>query len=125
LVSVIQFLSRRWFLLALALVLAISFSFATVLSPVVTHAPRKPLVAAVLFLMALPLDIRTMWRALSRPGAALLATGVNFLVVPLLAWAAAPLLPAELGAGLLIISAIPCTLASAAVWSRRAGGNDA
>ena len=37
----------------------------------------------------------------------------------------APLLRGDLAVGLLVAAAAPCTLASAAVWTRRAGGNDA
>jgi sodium/bile acid cotransporter 7 len=43
----------------------------------------------------------------------------------LAAWLVAGLLPPPLDLGLMVTAAIPCTLASAAVWTRRAGGNDA
>jgi solute carrier family 10 (sodium/bile acid cotransporter), member 7 len=34
-------------------------------------------------------------------------------------------LPPELAIGVIVATAVPCTLATAAVWTRRAGGNDA
>jgi sodium/bile acid cotransporter 7 len=73
----------------------------------------------------LPLETSAMWRALRKPGPALLAVCLNFGLLPLLAWAASPLLSGDLGIGLVVMAAAPCTLASAAVWTRRAGGNDA
>jgi len=123
----LAFLARRWFLLALVAVLTVGFGFSESLSEPVERAPRHGLVAAVLFVMALPLDIGAMWRAFSRPGPVLLAVAVNFGLVPPLAWLVhqTGLLAADLSTGLLIMSAIPCTMASAAVWTRRAGGNDA
>ena len=120
-----QFFARRWFLIVLVVVLSAGFGGHAYLDPVAEHAPKNLIVAAVLFFMSLPLDARAMWRALSRPWPALLATGVNLIVVPLLAWAVSPLLPEVLGTGLIIMATIPCTLASAAVWTRRADGNDA
>lgn len=41
-----------------------------------------------------------------------------------MAWPLSKLLGGEMGAGLIVLSATPCTLASASVWTRRAGGND-
>jgi sodium/bile acid cotransporter 7 len=45
--------------------------------------------------------------------------------LPLAAWGLSFTLRADTAAGLLVAAATPCTLASAAVWTRRAGGNDA
>jgi len=87
--------------------------------------PRNALIAAVLLAMALPLRIDTMWATLRRPGPALLAVAINLVLVPLLAYAASRLLIDELAVGMIIAAAVPCTLASAAVWTRLAGGNDA
>jgi sodium/bile acid cotransporter 7 len=120
-----QFLARRWFLLVLVAVLSLGFGGHHWLQAPAQFAPKNAIVALVLFFMSLPLDARAMWRALRHPGPAILATGLNMIVVPLLAWLISPLLVPELGIGLLIMAAIPCTLASAAVWTRRAGGNDA
>jgi sodium/bile acid cotransporter 7 len=55
---------------------------------------------------------------------------MNSVAMPLLTWLIVAtvgwqLLGRELALGLLAAVAVPCTLASAAVWTRRAGGNDA
>jgi sodium/bile acid cotransporter 7 len=87
------------------------------------------IVGAVMFLMALALDIRAMWRVVRDPLAPLLAIGMNSVLLPLLAWALVwllrPLLTSDLAAGLIVAAAVPCTLASAAMWTRRSGGNEA
>lgn len=83
------------------------------------------LVFAVMLLMSVSLETRAMWRSMRRPGPALLATAISFVVVPILALAGGVLLSAELAAGLLVVGATPCTLASATVWTARARGNEA
>ncbi|MCE9554362.1 MAG: bile acid:sodium symporter [Planctomycetes bacterium] len=119
------FVARQWFLIALVIVLAIGFTAWQSLSPWAERFPEKVVVALVLFLMSWSLDSQAVWRAMSRPAAASLGIAVNFIVVPLLAWSVAHWLPTSLGSGLCLTAALPCTLASAAVWTRRAGGNDA
>lgn len=122
-----RFFRRRWFLLALGLALFAGFRYPTTLEPLAEWAPRNWIVALVMFTMAFPLDASSMWRAVRHPKATLLAIGLNFGVLPLLAWASTlnPLLNGQLAYGMLIAGAVPSTVASAAVWTRRAGGNDA
>ena len=123
------FLARQWFLIGLAVVLALGFTCWPTLIVWAKWFPEKLVVASVLFLMSWSLDSHAMWRAISRPAAAALGIAVNFIVVPLLAlavtWTIAHWLPEPLSRGLCLAAALPCTLASAAVWTRRAGGNDA
>lgn len=121
-----NFLQKRWFLLALIVTLLVGCVFAPLLQPLAElGALRNAVVAMVLFLMALPLEARTMWTCLRRPLAPLLACGVNLGLLPLFAWVIAAPLPTEMRLGLYVAAATPCTLASASVWTRRAGGNDA
>jgi sodium/bile acid cotransporter 7 len=120
-----SFLIRQWFLVALAAVLVVGFSASDALSGFANDFPVKVQVAAVLFLMSWTLNASAIWRAVRYPGAAILGIAVNFLVLPLLAWAAKYSLIAPLDDGLVLAAAVPCTMASAAVWTRRAGGNDA
>jgi sodium/bile acid cotransporter 7 len=134
--DVILFLKRRWFLIALAAVLAIGMGFAPWLQPL-SKLPglRHLIVALVLFIMALPLEASMMLATVRRPTAALLATSINFGLLPLTMWGTviclqqANFLQGDLGEslaiGLLVVAATPCTLASASVWTRKAGGNDA
>ena len=121
----LQSLRRRWFLLLLLATLVVGMGWAEQLAPLADGLPRAWIIGCVLLAMALPLRIDTMWATLRRPAPALLAVAINFVVVPLLAWGASLLLTGDLALGLIIAAAVPCTLASAAVWTRLAGGNDA
>jgi sodium/bile acid cotransporter 7 len=81
---------------------------------------------AILFLMSVSLNSGRLLESLKRPRAVLAACGVNQLLLPLLALPLLPLVPsADLRVGLLIAASVPCTMAAASVWTRRAGGNDA
>jgi sodium/bile acid cotransporter 7 len=121
----LNLLRRYWFLVGLVLVLAAGFLRPHELSHIGRVEFQSSVVAAVLFLMALPLDATAMVRALSRPKAVLLAVGINFGLLPLAAWGVSSTLRPDLALGLLIVASIPTTQASCAVWTRRAGGNDA
>ncbi len=120
------FISRNWFMLGLLTSLLIGQQIA---EPLRLLAETKWLshliVVTVMFAMALPLEFREIRRVLRRPVAPILASLVNLGLAPLLAWPLAQLLGAELGPGLIVAAATPCTLASASVWTRKAGGNDA
>jgi len=119
-------LYRQWFLLALGCVLALGFLWP---EPFRVYADssgvRNSIVASVLFVMALPLQTTVVWQTVRQPGPALLASSINMGLLPLLAWPMAGLLQGDLAVGTLVAATAPCTLASAAVWTRRAGGNDA
>lgn len=119
-------LQDQWFLIALAGVLLGGFLFPEFWRDFASSSRlRSSIVASVLFVMALPLETRAVVRTLLRPTAALLGSLVNMGLLPLIAWGVASLARGELATGLIIAATAPCTLASAAVWTRRAGGNDA
>lgn len=120
-----QFLLNRWFLLLLGVVLALGLTWPHALESPLERLPDELVLASVLFLMALPLELSAMWRAFRRPGATLLAIAMNYGLLPVLACLIALGMQPGLGQGLVVTAAVPCTLASAAVWTRRAGGNDA
>jgi sodium/bile acid cotransporter 7 len=87
--------------------------------------PRFVVVPA-LFLMAWTLESRSLFQALARPLPALWATLISYGGVPLLAWLLGRLLPdADFRIGLFVVATVPCTLASAVLWTRMAGGNEA
>ncbi|MBA2116457.1 hypothetical protein HOV93_36460 [Planctomycetes bacterium FF15] len=88
------------------------------------HVLRNGIVVTVLFLMAFPLAFGDLQSAIRRPAAAALATLINTGVLPVFAWAASLLSSGDFAIGINLMAAIPCTLASAAVWTRRAGGSD-
>jgi sodium/bile acid cotransporter 7 len=121
----IAFLHQRWFLIALVVVLLAGLLWPTALSPLVDWLPGDVLVAGVTFIMALPLETHALWSTVRRPGPAWLAAALNSGIAPVLGWAASRPLPPELAAGMIVATVVPCTLATAAVWTRRAGGNDA
>lgn len=121
----IRFLQRQWFLTALICVFVLGFCFPTWFAPFANaKVLRNIIVATVLFVMSLPLDIRSVGESIRRPWPALLGSTINVVLLPLVAWAMAQLLEGDMKTGLLVTAAVPCTLASAAVWTRRAGGDD-
>ena len=84
------------------------------------------MVALTLFLIAASLEGRDIYQSLARPLPALWALCVSYGLLPALGWLAGQLLSVpDLRIGLLLIASVPCTLASAALWTRLAGGNDA
>ncbi len=122
-------LQRHWFLILLAAVLGVGLWQGPVLASDVAQFPRGWIVASVMLLTALPMAFSQITSVVRRGPAVGLAVLLSTAVAPPLAWFLAWLLgrslPESLGTGLLIAAAVPCTLASAAVWTRRGGGNDA
>lgn len=127
----IGFLKRQWFLTTLALLIAAGMllgarGYADALSSWTEFFSPRMLTSGVVFLMAFSLDSRRLGAAFHAPGPVLLGFGMNFGVVPLFAWALAPLQQTDdFRCGLMIAASVPCTLAAASVMTRRAGGNDA
>jgi solute carrier family 10 (sodium/bile acid cotransporter), member 7 len=120
-----RWLRDHWFLLSLAGLLPVGIFGAEPLGVLTAVAwPRTLLVVVVMGMMALPIPLELVRRALARPWPAVLASLINMALMPLLAWVVSPTLPPYLAGGLIVATAIPCTLASAAVWTRRAGGDD-
>jgi sodium/bile acid cotransporter 7 len=115
---------RRWFLIFLCLSLAVGFGLPGPLKLVAEGVPCDLVAAVVLFLMALPLDASSIWHSLRRPQGVLLAVAICYGLVPSVAWVMSWGLPDELAVGIMIAATVPSTLASAAVWTRHAGGND-
>jgi sodium/bile acid cotransporter 7 len=120
-----RYLRRQWFLASLTIVFCVGFFWSDWFESF-TNAQilRSAIVAVVIFMMALPLDTQSVGQSLRRPWAALLGSAVNMVLLPLAAWAMSYLLAGDMRTGLLITAAVPCTLATAAVWTRRAGGDD-
>lgn len=116
---------RHWFLLLLAAVLAVGLWWGPRFPNPLNAIQRGWLVASVMFLTALPMAFRQFSTAVQRGRSVGLALLLNMAVAPPLAWLVGRLLPVPLEVGLVIAATVPCTLASAAVWTRRGGGNDA
>ncbi len=122
---IITLWKRHWFLLLLGAVLLVGMAFPQVFSESAFALPKNWIIAVVLMLMALPLRLDAMWNTVRRPGPAFLAVAINAVFVPLLAWPLSYLLQGDLAIGLVIAAAVPSTIASATVWTRLAGGNEA
>lgn len=121
----LRFFQQQWFLISLFALLVVGFSFPETFQPFAqAKTLRNCIVAAVLFIMALPLDTQSVGHSIRRPWPALLGSFVNVGLLPLVAWLFVQVLSQDMKTGLLVTAAVPCTLASAAVWTRRAGGDD-
>ncbi len=120
-----QFVSRHSFLLMLAGTLVFGFVFAESLSGIAETAWVKwAVVVTTMFVMAWPLEFGALASTVRHPLAPVVAVLINFVGVPLIAWPMAGWLGEDLGVGLLVACAVPTTLATGAVWTRRAGGDD-
>jgi solute carrier family 10 (sodium/bile acid cotransporter), member 7 len=119
-------LAKRWFLLLLLAGLTLASLHPEWLKPVTVWLEPRIIVAIALFLMAVGLESRSLLQAVTHPLPVLWAFLLSYSALPALAWSAGGLLPvADLRLGLLIIASVPCTLASAVLWTRMAGGNEA
>ena len=123
--GMMRFLQKYWFLIGLASAMALGHAFAIRLQAVSGMSGlRNSVVMAVMFLMALPLPLATIVETIKRPWAAFLASAINLCLFPFAAWGISMLVDSSVRTGFLVVAATPCTLASAAVWTRRASGND-
>jgi solute carrier family 10 (sodium/bile acid cotransporter), member 7 len=120
-----SFFARNWFLLGLASVLTIG---------TVAHDPlsmllefdwiQSSIVFVVMWMMAIPVPFGLVKNALTRPWPALLASLLNMAFLPILAYCFSFFLNSEMAGGLIVAAALPSTLASSAVFTRKAGGDD-
>ncbi len=119
-------LRRHWFLVALVLGLVLAGLRPDWLRPLTSQLPPRGVVGLALFIMAWGLESRSLWRALLRPLPALTAVLVSYAALPSLSWLAGLLVTEpDYRIGLLIVTSVPCTLASAVLWTRMAGGSEA
>ncbi len=121
----IPFLKNQWFLVALITCLVLGFTFSSPLAEFAKQAwIRYVITFCVMFLMAWSLEIGQIWKSIKRPKAPVLASVINLVLMPLMAWPLAMLFGQDWGVGIVATAATPCTLAAASVWTRRARGND-
>jgi solute carrier family 10 (sodium/bile acid cotransporter), member 7 len=120
-----HWIRNNWFLILLMVVLLAGYYGCQWLSFLTGYRWLNwIIVACTMFVMAWPVEFGHFRRTLARPLAPLIASGLNIVVIPILLWPLALWVGGDLGMGMLIAGAAPSTLASAAVWSRRAGGDD-
>lgn len=118
----------RWFLVALAVVVVSGTFLPRQLKPFTDLINTTIVILVIMFLMSLTLDFSHIAKAARRPGTVGLGVLLGYAVPPLLAFAAthSPLISGnDFRLGTLIVTAVPCTLASATIWTRIGGGNDA
>lgn len=128
------FFRRQWFLVGLAVLIPLGLALGRTSGGTteiksleqVFGTAMKFIVFQILFLMSVTLDTRKLVASLRTPGPVLWATAVNAILMPLLTWPLCLLqLKRDFSVGLMIAGSVPCTMAAASVWTRRAGGNDA
>ena len=124
-----KFFAKRWFLLSLVVVFTLGLIIHEECATWADYTPfRNTVVFTVLFLMAVSLSLKSLSSGIRRPQGTLLAVVMNYGVLPLILWAVTCLIGDpefdKLRGGLLVVAVTPCTLVSASVWTRRAGGND-
>lgn len=123
------FYSANWFLVWLAIILAAGMSAPWIFTPILTDSiqsrGQQGVVFFVMLMMSLALPTDALFKTFKQPLPTVLAIALNWIVTPLLAVMAAPILHREFHGGVLLTAAMPCSMASASVWTRRAGGNDA
>ncbi|MDB4678945.1 bile acid:sodium symporter [Rhodopirellula sp.] len=116
---------KNWFLFSLALCFLVGFSQASALQPILRQTGlRDGLVFLVMWAMGVSLPAGQIKRSITQPRPSMLAIGLNMIAVPLLCLPCVYLLPRDLFGGLFVTAIVPCTLASASVWTRKAGGDD-
>lgn len=127
----ISFLQRHWFLVALLLFLPLGIALGRAdsiswLNTLVDILPTSLCTGGILFLMSVTLDTGKLMQSLRQPYPVITACTINMLLMPLLCL---PLLflqqTPDFKVGLLIAASVPCTMAAASVWTRKAEGNDA
>lgn len=119
-------LTRHWFVLALAGAVAATLAAPEWFRPATQQLSPRAVISAALFLTAWTMPGRTLAGEVTRPLAALWAALLSFSLVPASAWLLGLLAPTpDVRVGLLLVSSVPCTLTSAVLWTRLAGGNEA
>jgi sodium/bile acid cotransporter 7 len=116
---------RHWFLILLCASLGLTLSFPWLFAWTAYLEPRLT-VAITLFLTAWTMPGRSLAGEFRSPWPALWAVAISYGAVPAFAWALGFIAPQDdLRIGLILVASVPCTLASAVLWTRMAGGNEA
>jgi len=126
----ILFLRKRWFLIALTFLISVGMGLGLRAPEQATQATAwiNPMVttAIVLVLMAFTLDSGMLAASFRSPGPVVLGCLMNAVFVPVFTLLLSPLqIGNEFRYGIVIAGSVPCTLAAASVWTRKARGNDA
>ena len=116
---------RHWFLVFLAFSFSIGYYLSNFFAVILEWSlVRDTIVFAVMWAMGVTLPAGQIRQSLRCPKPSLLAIIVNVIAVPVLVLPTCYVLTDELFGGLFVTAIVPSTLASASVWTRRAGGDD-
>lgn len=119
-------LARNWFLLLLLLAVGLAFLRPGWLHPFTDLWEPRLTMGFSLFLIAFTMPTTTLMAEIRQPYASLWAVLLSYGLVPTVAWLVGLVVPhPDLRIGLILISTVPCTLSSAILWTRMAGGNEA
>jgi sodium/bile acid cotransporter 7 len=122
-------LRSRWFVVTVGLGVLVCLLEAEAISPWLGKISPRWNIALVTLLTTLGLPLRQLLAAALRPGPVLWALFISYGVLPVGGLAAGWLFRVggypDYGVGIVVCTAVPCTLASAAIWTRLAGGNEA
>lgn len=118
--------ARHWFLLVLALIVGSALCFPATVHRVTQYWDPRWTVAFSLFLMAWTMPTQSLIAEMRHPFASVWAVLLSYGLVPGTSWLLGMLAPDEdVKIGLILVSCVPCTLSSAVLWTRLAGGNEA
>lgn len=117
---------HNWFLMGMILACLLGYAVPETASWFRGWTPL--MVALILFLVGLGQPFTALWLSLLNWSAVGLTLAFNFVGAPLLAWAVGRAFYSaddQLYWGLILLSAVPTTMASSVVWTRLANGNTA
>jgi sodium/bile acid cotransporter 7 len=120
-----SFLAKHWFLIALALGLAAALLLPKAMRPVTEYWEPNVAVALSLFLIAWTMPTGSLLAEMRQPWASAWAVLLSYGLVPLSASLLGLLADPDVRIGLILVASVPCTLSSAVLWTRLAGGNEA
>ena len=122
----VSVLRQHWFVILLALLFGVGYHQSSRFQSLMEwQVLRDLIVFSVMFAMGITLPAGKILNCLQAPKPCLLAILTNMLFVPILVLPCYFFLPTQLFGGLFVTALVPSTLASASVWTRRAGGEDA
>ena len=124
----LDLLKRQWFLLILMGVVAFGCLVPKPGVYIKDEVGLNFFIFIMLFLMSFTLPTRQIWQAITNVKGLAILLFTGYAVVGGLNFLAATIFfggRTDLFVGLVVVGAVPCTLVSAAVWTRLAGGNDA
>lgn len=113
------------FLIGLAMAVIIGFLGYRWLDDLASwRALKTAIVLSVMAMMAAPVPLELFAKTVMRPWPGLLASLICLGAAPLLGWLGSVWMQPDLAGGLIVACCVPSTLASAAVLTRKAGGDD-